>query len=208
VSSLALGTIERLLNALLDESSAARECAAALEGKRLGTRLVGLEVEIVVYVAGGRLRLEREPVQTADAVLSGTPIALLKAWRLGKEGLLADRGVSITGDAEVLQDFVQLFDLAKPDLEEELSRVTGDVIAHEAFRAAGSLGAWASRALDALAMNTAEFLQEERRDLPAPHEAEGFYRDIETLRDDVERALARADRLTARRDVPGGTEEG
>lgn len=194
----ALGSIERLLNALLDESSAARDRAESLEGKSLGLRLVGLDIELALSAAGGRLRLEREPVATADAVLSGTPITLLNAWRLGKAGLLADGGASFTGDAQILEDFVQLIDLVKPDLEDELSRLTGDVIAHEAFRVVGSVAAWTGRALDALAMNTAEYLQEESRDLPARHEAEGFFRDIETLRDDVDRALARGERLAAR----------
>ena len=40
-------------------------------------------------------------------------------------------------------------------------------------------------------MNTAEYLQEESRALPAPLEAQGFYSDVERLRDDVERLAAR-----------------
>ena len=47
----------------------------------------------------------------------------------------------------------------------------------------------------ALRMNTAEFLQEESRVLPAPLEAQAFYSDVERLRDDVERAAARLARL-------------
>lgn len=205
--TIALGSLERLLNALLAESTAARERATGLEGKRLGLRLVGPDIEIVAHVAGSQLRLERASAHAADAALSGTPIALLRAARLGKTGLLADGGVTFNGDAQVLEEFVQLFELAKPDLEEELSRATGDVIAHEAFRVAGSVSAWTRRALDALALNTAEYLQEESRDLPARHEAEGFYGDVESLRDDVERALARGERLTGQRRASGGTEE-
>jgi len=202
VVEFAVGSVERLLNALLEDSSAARECAAGLEGKCLGLRLVGPGVEVVLRVEGGRLRLERGPTHGADAVLSGTPMALFNAWRRGKAGMLADERVSFAGDAQVLQDFVRLGDLAKPDLEEELSRVTGDVIAHEAARVAGSVVAWTGRALDALAMNMAEYLQEESRDLPGRHEADGLFRDIETLRDDVERALARGERLAATRRTP------
>ncbi|NIW23576.1 MAG: hypothetical protein GWN29_02945 [Gammaproteobacteria bacterium] len=88
-----------------------------------------------------------------------------------------------------------MLELARPDLEEELARLTGDVIAHEVARVARSGRAWTDRALDALTLNTAEYLQEESRDLPARHEAEGFFRDVERIRDDVERALERARRL-------------
>ena len=90
---------------------------------------------------------------------------------------------------------MRVLELARPDLEEELARLTGDVIAHETVRVARSGRAWAHRALDALTLNTAEYLQEESRDLPARHEAEGFFRDVEQIRDDVERAVARAQRL-------------
>ena len=38
----------------------------------------------------------------------------------------------------------------------------------------------------ALRANTAEFLQEESRALPAPLEAQVFYSDVERLRDDVD----------------------
>ena len=48
-------------------------------------------------------------------------------------------------------------------------------------------------------MNAAEFLQEERRVLPAALEARAFYADVERLRDDVERAAARLTQLEQRR---------
>jgi ubiquinone biosynthesis protein UbiJ len=57
------------------------------------------------------------------------------------------------------------------------------------------MGSWLVRAGDALRMNTAEYLQEESRAMPAPLEAHAFYDDVERLRDDVERAAARLARL-------------
>jgi ubiquinone biosynthesis protein UbiJ len=61
------------------------------------------------------------------------------------------------------------------------------------------VSAWLRRAGDALRMNTAEYLQEESRAMPAPLEASAFYSDVERLRDDVERAAARLARLERRR---------
>jgi ubiquinone biosynthesis protein UbiJ len=208
VVKLALGSIERLLNALLEESTPARERAAGLDGKSLGLRLAGPDIEILIRADRGRLSLQRGPARSADVSVSGTPIALLDAWRQGKSGLLAGGGVSVSGDAQTLEDFVRLFELATPDIEEELSRATGDVIAHDAFRLLGSMRAWAAHALDAIAMNTGEYLQEESRDLPARHELEGFFRDVEILRDDIERAVVRGERLLARRRRNTGEDSG
>jgi ubiquinone biosynthesis protein UbiJ len=47
-------------------------------------------------------------------------------------------------------------------------------------------------------MNTAEYLQEESRVVPAALEAQAFYDDVERLRDGVERAAARLARLERR----------
>jgi ubiquinone biosynthesis protein UbiJ len=47
-------------------------------------------------------------------------------------------------------------------------------------------------------MNTAEYLQEESRALPAALEAQAFYDDVDRLRDGVERAAARLARLERR----------
>jgi ubiquinone biosynthesis protein UbiJ len=138
-------------------------------------------------------------------VLSGTPLALLGLMRAGTAARVEGSGATFTGDARTLESFARLFELARPDLEDELSRITGDAIAHETGRLAAALRSWAVRAGDALAMNTAEYLQEEARELPGRHEAEGFFRDIEQLRDDAARALLRAERLGVR---PDASEDG
>lgn len=190
-----IGAIERLLNALLEESTAARELLATMHGKSLGLSLVGPEIELVVRAHEQALGLEAGAAGEATAVLRGTPLAMLALLFARRGSQLERSGVSFSGDAETLEAFAQLIELIRPDLEDELARLTGDVIAHETFRVARSASAWARRALDALAMNTAEYLQEESRDLPSRHEAEGFFRDVEQVRDRLERALARARHL-------------
>ena len=190
-----IGATERFLNALLEESTPARELLDTMQDKSLGLRIVGPGTELVLSVTGRALRLAPGPASEATAVLCGSPLALLALFRQGRNARLDDAGVSFAGDAETLEDFVRVLELARPDLEEELAHLTGDVLAHETFRVARSGGAWARRAADALLLNTAEYLQEESRDLPSRHEAEGFFRDVEQTRDDVERALARARRL-------------
>ena len=190
-----IGAAERFLNALLEESTSARERLDTMQDKSLGLRIVGPETELVLSVHGQSLQLARGPADEASAVLCATPLSMLALLRQGRSARLDESGASFTGDAETLEDFVRVFELCRPDLEEELSRLTGDVIAHEAFRVARAASAWTHRALDALTLNTAEYLQEESRDLPSRHEAEGFFGDVERLRDDVERALARAQRL-------------
>jgi ubiquinone biosynthesis protein UbiJ len=193
--ALVLGSVERYLNALLEESTAARERLETLAGSSLGLRLVGPGLEILIRAGEHRLHVERGMADSADAVLCGTPLALLQRWGSGDASGFDAGGVRFTGDAQTLEDFVRLLNLLAPEFEDELARVTGDVAAHEVVRLGLSAQAWAARAMDALLLNTGEFLQEESRDLPARHEADSFYSDVERLRDDVARLLARAEGL-------------
>jgi ubiquinone biosynthesis protein UbiJ len=138
------------------------------------------------------------PPRAASATLSATPIDLLRLARSSDLSTLRGTGAEISGSPEVAERFAKLLKLARPDLEEHAARWLGDVPAHALGEAARGVGAWLDRAARALRANTAEYLQEESRALPAALEAQAFYADVERLRDDVERAAARLARLERR----------
>ena len=133
-----------------------------------------------------------------SATLSATPIDLLRLARSADLSTLRGTGAEIFGSPEVAERFAKLLKLARPDLEEHAARWLGDVPAHALGEAARGVGAWLERAARTLRADTAEFLQEESRALPASLEAQAFYADVERLRDDVERAAARLARLERR----------
>jgi len=194
-----IGAVERFLNAQLAASTPARRQVDALAGRQLGIVLVGPAIELVLTAEPGRLRLRRAAAATADASVAGTPLALLEALRAGKSGIVGQRAIVVSGDVQVLESFSELLRYLRPDVEEALAGVVGDIVAHESVRFAAAVGAWGRRALEALALNSGEYLQEESQTLPARHEVEAFARDVEALRDAVERVAARLSHLEARR---------
>jgi ubiquinone biosynthesis protein UbiJ len=139
-----------------------------------------------------------QPPAAVSATLSASPIDLLRLGRSADLSTLRGTGAEISGSPEVAERFAKLLKLARPDLEEHAARWLGDVPAHALGEAARGVGAWLDRAARALRANTAEFLQEESRALPAALEAQAFYADVDRLRDDVERAAARLARLERR----------
>jgi ubiquinone biosynthesis protein UbiJ len=200
VSDYLIGALERFANAQLEQSTAARRQVAALAGRHLGIVLTGPDVEVVVTAESDRFSMSRQPAAVADVVIAGTPIALIEALRRGKSGLIGRSEVAVTGDVHVLEAFSEVFAHLRPDVEELLATITGDIVAHESLRAVASIRDFGRRALEALAMNTGEYLQEENRALPARHEFDAFAADVDQLRDDVERAAARLDRLSVQSD--------
>jgi ubiquinone biosynthesis protein UbiJ len=97
----------------------------------------------------------------------------------------------VRGDAEIAEGFRRLLEVARPDIEEELSRFTGDAAAHYIAGFARHAADFARRARDSLARSTSEYLTEESRDLPVRLEVEEFLDGVDRLREAVDRLDAR-----------------
>ena len=123
---------------------------------------------------------ERMSVDTASAQACQRPLcparrsSFLRLAGPQPEAAIRGGSVHIEGDAEVAQAFSELLKQARPDLEEELSRVIGDVAAHQVGNVARAALGFGQRAADTFTQNVAEFLQEESRDVPTRTEADEF----------------------------------
>lgn len=192
-------TLQRVLNRYVSESTAARDKVRALEGSSFAIEIAGTGLTLVLSAADGALELAPRAADAPTARLRAAPLDLLQLLRSGGAAAGMRRtSAMISGDLHVAESFGQLLELARPELAEVLAGFVGAVAAHEIDRASRGALAWLARAAESFEMNTAEYLQEESRALPAALEAQAFYDDVERLRDDVERAAARLARLERR----------
>lgn len=191
-----LDFIAAQLNASIAASARAAECASAVEGARLAVQVEGLNVRVLVVVQARRLRLALDSDADADVELCGTPIDLLRL--LGPDSLRELRGsrVELRGDLKLAEAFADLLKAAEPDFEEALSGWTGDIAAHAIGQGVRGLVAFGVRATRAIELDTVEFLQEESGLLPGARQVRALCDAIDRLRDDVERAAERLERLS------------
>ena len=187
--------LERELNRWIGESTAARELLARLVGTSFAVHVAGLGITLVLHAEQRAVRLGTDPAG-ATATLRAAPFDLLRLVQAGGVSAVKRTHAELSGDLEVAERYAKLLKLARPDLADEVAKWIGDMPAHALQSAARGAVGWLERAATAVRVNTAEYLQEESRALPAPLEAQAFYADVETLRDDVERAAARLARLT------------
>lgn len=195
-----LKPLESLLNRQLDSSTPAREYCEQLEGKHLAIQVEHTQIVIYIEVRDGRMRLSSHYDEDPDAVIVGTPMGLAALASDDPDRAFRDGRVSLEGDSETANQFRRLLEASGPDWEEELSRITGDVAAHQIGNATRGIVDWGRRAVDTMAQNMSEFLQEESRDAPSAFEAEELMDEIDTLRNDVDRLAARIDKLARARD--------
>ncbi len=186
-----LTPLEAILNRNISGAARARQLSAQLEGRVLALRATGAPVNLYFSVMAERITLSTDYEGVPHATLSGTPLALLRLVGPSPESALRMRSVHIEGDAEIAQRFSELLEEARPDFEEELSRVIGDFAAHQVGNVARGALDFARRASDAFTQNVAEYFQEESRDLPNRTEADEFIAGVDDLRESVDRLEVR-----------------
>lgn len=189
----ALGAVEAAVNAALalDPDTLCR--LEPLEGK-----VLALELELIsfpLFLAPGRegVRVMGWFDGRPDATLRGSPGALMRWFSGGDAG-----EVELSGDQEFARAFREAFDPLGFDWEEQLSRIAGDLIAHEAGNLARGLASWGTAAGLFLRRSVSDYLQEEARLLPSRGEFETFAREAGALRADADRLEARLNRLLGR----------
>ncbi len=194
-----LRPLEEMLNRRIAGSSRARAMLAALAGRSMELRFAATPLRVRLAESSGALTMRPAGEEPADAVIEGTPLSFLRLATGDAAKSIRAGGMDVRGDAEIAEGFRRLLEAARPDLEEELSRFTGDAAAHYLAGFAREAAAFGQRAGDALARNTTEYLTEESRDLPVRVEVEEFLEDVDRLREAVDRLDARvAARVRAR----------
>ena len=186
-----LRPFERILNRNIAGSSRARALLAELDGRSLELRFAATPLRIRLAASQDALAVAPAGEAQADAVIEGTPLSFLRLASGDAAKSIRAGGMDVKGDAEIAEGFRRLLEAARPDLEEELSRLTGDAAAHYAARFAREALDFGRRAGDILARNVSEYLSEESRDVPVRIEVEEFLDGVDRLREAVDRFEAR-----------------
>jgi ubiquinone biosynthesis accessory factor UbiJ len=189
-----LAAIEAALNRGIGQSLRAQQAARRLSGTSLDLDIEGI-ARIRASVQTGLLSLTRADERAADAVIAGSPFALATRIAGGADAAGRDERIGIRGDAEVAARYRELLVLARPDAEEELSRLVGDLPARRISLAARSAFSWMRKSAATGARNLAEYLEEESRDLVSGAELSEFIADVDALRETADRVEARLRRI-------------
>ncbi|MCU8505786.1 SCP2 domain-containing protein [Vibrio vulnificus] len=101
----------------------------------------------------------------------------------------------LEGDIQLAQKFAQLISDAKPDVEEWVSRVTGDVVAHSLAQGVKNVGGFVGRQAKKQQHHLAQVITEEWRLAPGPLEVAYFCDQVDDTKSDLARLEARLQKL-------------
>ncbi len=207
----------KLFNRVLSDYPAAHEKLRPHAGKLIVATVGPIETKMRVAASGemelvgegGRASISSTSPNTApnlefdgdvEAVFDPAfdvslhvPLALLPRLIRGDE--TAFSAVEFTGDSELAATLSTIARNVEWDVEEDLSKVMGDIAAHRIVDTAKQANAWQQDARARLTANIAEYLTEERRAFITTRELETLAQANEILRDDIARLEARLARL-------------
>ena len=188
--------LESLINRYLRLDPDTGTRMATLAGRCIGIDLQGLDLQLYVYPDAQGIQIKDHCDAEPDTILHGSPLGMARLG-LGNstEKTLFSGAVSITGDVETGQAFKAVLDDMDIDWEEQLSKFTGDIIAHQLGNTAKRAGKALRHSRRTLENDIGEYLQEELRVLPARIETENFGPAVTRISIDTDRLAARINRL-------------
>lgn len=178
----------------LDPESAQR--LRALQGKIVRVELSGLACNLHIEFVDTKIVIQDNADAQPDTIIKGGPFSLLHvALAREQRKQLFGEDVSISGDLDVGQEVIALFDDLEIDWEEYLSRWVGDVPAHSVGRLLAVAKKTSQRIRQTMLHNVNEYVHEEVDLFPPVEALADFYQDIDVLRMDIDRLAARVKQL-------------
>lgn len=191
--------LDAALNQVLQLDPQARQRIQAMEGKLLALHIRGPNLTIYLLPVDGRLQVHAFAEGHIDTTISASPLGLARlALQADASDAMFKGDVKIVGDVEFGQAIKDLLGNIDIDWEELLSKLVGDVAAHQLGRGVRGLTRWGEQASTSLQQDIAELFQHEMRLLPQRIDIEQFLDDVDALRADVERFELRLSRFEQR----------
>lgn len=191
-----ISQIEKLINKALclDEETL---CAlATLNGKIIAFEFINTNSTVFLFPSMDGLTIHTTYEDKPDVLIKGTPtnfIMMMASSKQGAAGLPTD--MQVIGDIGLAQRFQKIMQNIEIDLEEPLSKWVGDTMAYQIGKFIRGTSRIAASTSKTLAMDMSEYLRFEIDMLPDNLLVEEFSKDVDVLREDVDRFEQRINKL-------------
>lgn len=182
--------VARAVNRLLATDDQARVALAVHAGRTASVSIFPFDLRLRVAPDGlvehtddknpPELQIRLTPASVARVLAGDVPAAEV---------------AGMDGDAAFAATIRMVAGRLRWDVEEDLSRLVGDIAAHRLAGIAGRAASWRHETAGRLARGAAEYMTEEAHVLPPLGEVDAWCGDVDQLRDAVERLEKRIARL-------------
>lgn len=185
-------SIETALNRYLSLDPEALSRFASLEGKIIAIEIKGLNQTLSLFPSADGFLVLSDFDGDADAIISGSPVALAKLGLVDDpKDLLFSGEVELSGDTRLANQFSHLLSQLDIDWEELLAQNIGDIAAHKVGNIVRDVNTWFKRSTGSVSLDAGEYLQEEARLSPSNAELRKFIKQVDEVREGADRLAAK-----------------
>lgn len=185
------GLAAAAINHLLRDADSAHVRLEAFAGSSVRFEIPPVSAAFTVGTDGRLLPLGAQ-IEPATVVRLTAPALIRLLWLHDDS---ARQEVQVEGDTTFASALTGVLSGLRWDVEEDLSQIVGDVVAHRLTRAGSGLVAWQAKTASNLAHALAEYLTQEQPLLVGGEALRQFLQAVDALRDDTERLEKRIERL-------------
>lgn len=197
MKNFALSTLEKTLNRYLALDPDSSTLLAPLKNRVMGLHIKHPKITIYFIFQEEKIQLTNEKPEKIDTEIFTTLFQLMRLkWQTSKS--LVNSQMYVQGDVDTAQRFHELFEKHHIDWEDNLSKLVGDVTAHKMMQLLKKPTDFFKRNKSKFTQDCAEYAQEEAGWLPSKYEVDGFYREVDELRLQVDRLQAKMESLKKR----------
>ena len=181
------------INHVLKSASWARQRLMPHAGRCLHVSVAPFFAALTILESGNVANATRGDTANVRITLTaGTALHMLAS------GTDAWQDAHVEGDTMLARDILYLAQNLRWDVEEDLSRVFGDIAAHRMVRFGNEIRRWKNTTADNLAHSAAAYWTEEQPLIAARDDVQRYLREVDVLRDDVARTEKRLENLVNR----------
>lgn len=190
--------LTKMINAYLQLDPESSQRLQKLQGKAITIEFLPFHFIFQCVFTDQQVDIVSDELLPTETKICGTPLQMLNVMinKENRQQFFAD-DLTIQGNAELGQQVIDIFDELKIDWEEHLSHIIGDVPTHHLGRFIQTIGHWLKTTEKSFSQNMNEYLHEEAEWFPTREALQDFFREIDTLREDLDRIEARIKHIRA-----------
>jgi ubiquinone biosynthesis accessory factor UbiJ len=186
-----LHTLQTVLNYALNLDESTPDKLQELSGSVIEMVISPLNFNFFISFQDASIQLCAESPNAADTVIYSSPIGLLNLslTPASKIRSLFNDQIKITGNLELGQKVKKFMDELDLDIEGQVAKVTGDVVAYKLGSILRNGIEKQQQVTSSVCENISEFMQEECLIVPSAEELNDFLHDVDELNLRAERLL-------------------
>ena len=202
-----ISQIEKLINKALSLDEETLYALGQLDGKVIAFEFINTKLTTYLFPKHSGLEIHTVFDNKPDVLIKGTPsnfIMMMASSKQDKAGLPTD--MQVIGDIGLAQRFQKIMQNIEIDLEEPLSKWLGDTLSYKLGKFVRSSSRFVMDTGKILAMDLSEYLRFEIQILPDDLLVEEFCKDVDLIREDVDRLVQRIYKFDAKINQDGHKE--